>query len=73
MKAEEQAAYTPAYRPAGLSCPVCRGGMQAKLARGRKSGKSFVTILCIQDPRHFRAFITYQPYVAQVLSQLERE
>ncbi|MBI4337452.1 MAG: hypothetical protein HY683_06455 [Chloroflexi bacterium] len=63
-------AYTPAYRE-GLRCPVCREPLTVRLARGRKSGKPFVMLLCAADGCHFRAFITYQPYVSEVLAHLE--
>ena len=52
-------------------CPVCRVPLTVRLARGRKSGKPFLMLLCGQDGRHFRAFINDQKYVAEVLEQLE--
>ena len=54
-----------------LPCLVCHQPLTVKLARGRKSGKPFVMLLCLQDGRHFRAFISHQPYVQEVLDQLE--
>ena len=52
-------------------CPVCSVPLTVRLARGRKSGKPFVMLLCAQDGRHFRAFINDQQYVAQVLERVE--
>ena len=42
-----------------------------ELARGRKSGKPFVMLRCVQDGRHYRAFINHRPYVEEVLNRLE--
>ena len=52
-------------------CPVCGVPLTVRLARGRKSGKPFVMLLCSLDGRHFRAFINDQQYVAQVLERVE--
>ncbi len=54
-------------------CPVCSLPLAVRLARGRKSGKPFVMLLCAQDGRHFRAFINDQQYVAQVLTRVEEK
>ena len=50
-------------------CPVCHLTLSVRLARGRKSGKPFVMLVCPQDGRHFRAFITHRPYVREVLER----
>ncbi len=42
-----------------------------RIARGRKSGKTFLMLLCAQDGRHFRGFINDRTYVDGVLSRLE--
>jgi hypothetical protein len=52
-------------------CPVCREPLIIRLARGRKSGKPFVMLLCAADGRHFRGFISHKPYVTQVIENLE--
>lgn len=52
-------------------CPICGDSLQVTLARGRKSGKPFVMLICAQDGRHFRGFINHRPYVEQVLNNLE--
>ena len=52
-------------------CPVCSAPLSVRLARGRKSGKPFVMLLCAQDGRHFRAFINDQQYVSNVIERVE--
>jgi hypothetical protein len=55
----------------GIPCIVCGSGLTLRTARGRKSGKPFLMLLCPQDGRHFRGFINDQSYVKEVLSKLE--
>ena len=69
----EHSAYTPVYREDAVLCLICKQPLAVRLARGRKSGKPFVMMLCTQDGRHFRAFINDQQYVAQVLRRVERK
>ncbi len=52
-------------------CPVCRLPLALRIARGRKSGKTFLMLICAQDARHFRGFINDRAYVDAVLSRLE--
>jgi hypothetical protein len=52
-------------------CPVCHRALSVRLAHGRKSGKPFVMLVCAEDGRHFRAFITHRPYIREVLERLE--
>ena len=52
-------------------CPVCRQPMALRIARGRKSGKTFLMLLCARDARHFRGFISDRAFVEGVLSRLE--
>lgn len=54
-----------------LQCPVCKGELCIRLARGRKSGKPSVMLICPINGRHFRGFITDQSYVTGILSRLE--
>ncbi len=54
-----------------VNCPVCSGSLAVRMAQGRKSGKPFIMLVCPQDGRHFRAFITDQPYVKGVMDNLE--
>ena len=53
-----------------VPCPVCSEPLAVRLARGRKSGKPFVMLLCSHDGRHFRAFINDQEYVRQVMERV---
>ncbi len=54
-----------------IKCPVCATPLTARIARGRKSGKPFVMLVCPGDGRHLRAFITHKDYVRGVLERLE--
>ena len=63
--------YTQAYRNGGIPCLVCREPLTVRLARGRKSGKPFVMLICSKDGRHFRAFINDQEYVSRILESVE--
>ena len=54
-----------------LACPVCQGRLEVRVARGRKSGKPFIMLICPASGKHLRAFITDQTYVAGVLARLE--
>jgi uncharacterized protein YbaR (Trm112 family) len=56
-----------------LPCPLCHQPLALRLARGRKSGKPFIMLICPQDGRHFRGFINDQVYVRQVLEKLESQ
>ena len=55
----------------GIPCIVCGSGLTLRTARGRKSGKPFLMLICQADGRHFRGFINDQVYVKQVLARLE--
>ncbi len=57
--------------PQKVQCPVCQRPLTLRLAQGRKSGKTFLMLLCSQDGRHFRGFINDREYVDGVLSRLE--
>ena len=52
-------------------CLICGDPLTVRMARGRKSGKPFVMLICGRDGRHFRGFITDQTYVGDLLSRLE--
>jgi uncharacterized protein YbaR (Trm112 family) len=52
-------------------CPICKGGLAAKLTRGRKSGKPSIMLICPKDGRHFRGFITDRAYVEGVMNIME--
>ena len=63
--------YTPAYRETSIPCIVCGETLTVRLARGRRSGKPFVMLVCSRDGRHFRAFVNDQAYVSRVLKHVE--
>ena len=52
-------------------CLVCHKPLSLRLAKGRKSGKPSIMLICPADGRHFRAFISDRAYVGQVLALLE--
>ena len=54
-----------------IPCLICGETLTVRMARGRKSGKPFIMLVCSQDGRHFRGFITDQNYVAELLARLE--
>jgi hypothetical protein len=54
-------------------CPVCSQSLTVRLAEGRKSGKPFVMLVCPQDGRHIRAFISDRGFVGSVIDRLERK
>ena len=54
-----------------IPCLICQQPLTLRLARGRKSGKPSLMLVCPQDGRHFRGFINDQAYVKQVLARLE--
>ena len=51
-----------------IKCPVCGNSLSVRMAKGRKSNKPSIMLVCQQDGRHFRGFITDQQYVKTVLS-----
>jgi predicted RNA-binding Zn-ribbon protein involved in translation (DUF1610 family) len=54
-----------------LQCPVCGDAMAFQIARGRKSGKSFLMVKCLRDGRHFRGFVGDRDYVTRLVERLE--
>ena len=54
-----------------IACFICHSQLAFRPARGRKSGKLFIMVLCPDNARHFRGFISDQDYVAGVLARLE--
>ena len=56
-----------------VPCLVCRQPLSLRPARGRKSGKPFLMLVCPIDGRHFRAFINDQAFVASVMGRLEAQ
>ena len=62
---ESQAAYsnTP-------NCLVCGEALDLRQTQGRSSRKPSIMFVCPVDGRHFRAFVTYRPFVEAVLERL---
>ena len=54
-----------------IGCPVCQEHIKVKTAKGRKSNKPFIMLVCPVDGRHFRGFITDQGYIRQVIGDRE--
>ncbi len=52
-----------------VACLVCGVTLTIRTARGRKSGKPFVMLICPDDGRHFRAFVSDQEFVKGVLNR----
>ena len=52
-----------------INCPICSAAMAVRNAKGRKSNKPSIMLVCPRDGRHFRGFITDQSYVRQVLEK----
>ena len=52
-----------------INCPICSNTLSVRIAKGRKSNKLFIMLVCGKDGRHFRGFITDQAYVKRVLGE----
>ena len=52
-----------------VPCPVCSDPLSVRLAKGRKSGKPFVMLVCPVDGRHIRAFVSDQDFVSGVIEK----
>ena len=57
--------------PAQVPCLICQHPLSLRPARGRKSGKPSLMLICPVDGRHFRAFVYDRAYVDSVLALLE--
>lgn len=53
------------------NCLVCGEALDLRKTQGRRSRKPSLMFVCPVDGRHFRLFITYQPYVDAVLARLD--
>ena len=53
------------------NCLVCGEALDLRRTQGRHSRKPSLMFVCPVDGRHFRAFVTYRPYVDAVLSRLD--
>ena len=54
-----------------VPCLICGQSLALRTARGRKSGKAFLMLVCPVDGRHFRGFVTDRAYVKQVMARLD--
>lgn len=54
-----------------IRCPVCGTQLSIRIAKGRKSGKPFLMLICPQDGRHFRGFINHRLFVEKLIQNLE--
>lgn len=52
-----------------VPCPVCHNPLDFRPAKGRKSGKPFILLICPVDGRHFRGFIADRAYVQRLLPE----
>ena len=52
-----------------IKCPICSIALSIRMAKGRKSNKPFIMLICPQDGRHFRGFITDQGFISKILTQ----
>ena len=55
----------------GIPCLICGTALALRPARGRKSGKHFIMLICPSNGRHFRGFITDQDFVREVTERLD--
>ncbi len=62
---------TTSAGPHALQCHICHESLSVRLARGRKSGKPFVMLVCPRDGRHMRTFVADATYVSGVIERLE--
>ncbi len=62
---------TASAGPHALRCHLCQESLSVRLARGRKSGKPFVMLVCPNDGRHMRAFVADADYVSNIVDRLE--
>jgi hypothetical protein len=53
------------------ACPICGTQLLFRIAKGRKSNKPFIMLMCPLDGRHFRGFIGDRDYIKQVMEKLE--
>ena len=53
------------------NCLICGEPLDLRPTQGRRSRKPSLMFVCPADGRHFRAFVTYRPYVDAVLALME--
>ena len=52
-----------------VPCPVCSTPLTVRPATGRKSGNPFVMLVCPEDGRHLRGFISDKEFVDRVIEK----
>ena len=52
-----------------VPCPVCGTDLTVRPAKGRKSGKPFVMLVCPEDGRHLRGFISDKDFLDRVIEK----
>ena len=50
-----------------ILCLICSSPLSIRMAKGRKSNKPFIMLVCPKDGRHFRAFISDKEYIRKIL------
>ncbi len=51
-----------------MPCLVCGTQMAVRIAKGRKSHKPFIMVICPEDGRHFRGFCGDSEFVQRLLA-----
>lgn len=54
-----------------ITCLVCQGPIDIKIAETRKSQKPCINMRCQLDGRHFRAFITDREFVENMMAEAD--
>ena len=54
-----------------IACPICAMPLDTRMARGRKTNKPFLMLVCPKDGRHMRGFINDKEFVASVIEKAE--
>ncbi|MFC1865097.1 hypothetical protein ACFLYB_00045 [Chloroflexota bacterium] len=52
-----------------INCLICSNPLSIRMAKGRSSNKPFIMLVCPNDGRHFRAFISDQDYIKKILDE----
>ncbi len=56
-----------------IACPVCSMPLDTRMARGRRTNKPFLMLVCPKDGRHLRGFISDKEFVASVIDKAEAQ
>ena len=63
---------TPDEKRLAAPCWICGETLDFNLARGRKSGKPYLSLVCPRDPRHCRLFCHDREVVSKIQRRLEQ-